>query len=321
MPAAKANFPRGAILEDEPAGSRSGARALRRRLGPSVARRANMASETVCDRNGCDGASPTRLLKSPQEFLVGPPYVRLASHQRGHMNFTQNRGRLTGLLYLLVSIPGVFALIYVPSKVIVHGNPAATINNIAASAALFRLGIAAELISQALFILVALALYDLFKGVNQRHAVLMVTLIVVAIPIAFVNELNALATLLLVHGDDFLSIFGKPQRDALAMLFVKLHGYGFDIAAIFWGLWLFPLGLLAYRSGIVPRILGVLLIANGFTYVLNSLTTLVLPQYEHAVSRWMMPFEFGELLFMFWLLIVGASPKPSPVRASTAAVA
>jgi len=203
---------------------------------------------------------------------------------------------------------------YVPSKVIVHGNPAATINNIAASESLFRLGIAAQLISQALFILVALALYDLLKGVNQRHAALMVTLIVVSIPIAFLNELNAIATLVLVHGADFLSIFEKPQRDALAILFLNLHGHGFDVAAIFWGLWLFPLGLLVFRSGFFPRILGVLLILNGFTYLVNSYTSLVLPQYEDVVSRWIMPFQFGELLFMFWLLIMGACPKPSLAR-------
>jgi len=203
---------------------------------------------------------------------------------------------------------------YVPSKVIVHGNQAATINNIAASESLFRLGIAAQLISQALFILVALALYDLLKGVNQRHAALMVTLIVVSIPIAFLNELNAIATLVLVHGADFLSIFEKPQRDALAILFLNLHGHGFDVAAIFWGLWLFPLGLLVFRSGFFPRILGVLLILNGFTYLVNSYTSLVLPQYEDVVSRWIMPFQFGELLFMFWLLIMGASPKPSLAR-------
>ena len=225
------------------------------------------------------------------------------------MRSTKNPGRLTGLLYLLVSIPGAFALVYVPSKVIVHGNPAATVNNIAGSEMLFRLGIAAHLISQALFIFVALALYDLLKGVNQRHATIMVMLIAVSIPIAFLNELNAIAALVLVHGADFLSTFEKPQRDALAMLFVHLHGHGFDVAAIFWGLWLLPLGLLVYRSGFLPRTLGVLLIANCFTYVVNSLTSLVLPQYEDIVSRWMRPFEFGELLFMFWLLIMGAIPK------------
>ena len=215
------------------------------------------------------------------------------------MSSTKNPGRFAGLLYLLVSIPGAFALIYVPSKLIVHGNAAATANNISASETLFRLGIACELISQALFIFVALALYDLLKGVNQRHASLMVTLIVVSIPIAFLNELNAIAALVLVRGADFLSIFEKPQRDALAMLFVNLHSHGFDVVAIFWGLWLFPLGLLVYRSGFLPRILGVLLMVNCFTYLVNSFTSLLLPQYEDIVSRWMMPLQFGELLFMF----------------------
>ena len=234
------------------------------------------------------------------------------------MNTTRNPGRLAGLLYLLVSIPGVFALMVVPGRLIVHGDPAATINNIAASETLFRCGIAAELICQALFILVAIALYDLFKGVNQRQAMLMVILITVSIPIAFVNELNAIATLLLVHGVGFLSIFDKPQRDPLAMLFVNLHGRGFDVAGIFWGLWLFPLGLLVYRSGFVPRILGVLLIANCCSYLLNSLASLVLPQYEVIVSRWMEPFGFGELLFMFWILIMGANPGTSAGPASSA---
>jgi Domain of unknown function (DUF4386) len=236
------------------------------------------------------------------------------------MNFRGNRGRFAGLLYLLVSIPGVFALIYVPDKVLVHGNAAATINNIAAYETLYRFGIAAELISQALFIFVALALYHLLKGVNQSRATLMVILIAVSVPIALLNELNSIAALALVRGADFLSAFDKSQRDALAMLFIKLHSDGFDIAAIFWGLWLFPLGLLVYRSRFIPRILGVLLVAHGFTYVINSLTSFVLPQYERVVSQWMMPFSFGEPLFMFWLLIMGAIPKPSESPASVVSV-
>jgi len=234
------------------------------------------------------------------------------------MSFIHNPGRQIGLLYLVVSIPGAFALMYVPSKVIIHGNPTATINNIAASEMLFRLGIAANLASQALFIMVALALYDLLKGVNRRHAVLMVTLIVVSIPIAFMNELNAIATLVLVHGAGYLSIFEKPQRDALAMLFVDLHSHGFDVVSIFWGLWLFPLGLLVYRSGFFPRVLGILLMAHCFAYLATSLTSIVLPQYEDIVSRWMMPLQFGELLFMFWLLIMGARPKPAGPALSVA---
>src|SRR5947209_17802525 len=207
---------------------------------------------------------------------------------------TKNPGRFAGLLYVLTSIVGFFALGYVPDKLIVQGNAAATASNIAASETLFRLGIAGELIGQAGFIFVALALYDLLKGVNRRHASVMVILIVVSIPIAFLNELNAIAALVLVHGTDFLSIFEKPQRDALAMLFLNLHSYGFDIAGIFWGLWLFPMGWLVYRSGFIPRVLGVLLMLNTITFPANSFTSLLAPQYEHVVSRWMMPFGFGE---------------------------
>jgi Domain of unknown function (DUF4386) len=225
------------------------------------------------------------------------------------MSFIKNPGRFAGLLYVLVSIPGAFALLYVPNKLIVHGNATATAQNIAASETLFRLGIAPELISQILFMWVALALYDLLKGVNRRHAAVMLTLIVVSIPIALLNELNAIAALILVRGADFLSIFDKSQRDALAMLFLNLHSHGLGIAAIFWGLWLFPLGLLVYRSGFLPRILGVLLMANCFSYVVNSFTSLIVPQYADIVSRWMMPLGFGELFFMFWLLIMGAKPK------------
>lgn len=234
------------------------------------------------------------------------------------MNSTRNPGRFAGLLYVLISIPGIFALIYVPGKLIVQGNATATASNIAAHETLFRLGIAANLISQILFMWVALALYDLLKGVNRRQAALMLTLIVLPVPIVLLNELNAIAALILVRGADFLSIFEKPQRDSLAMLFLNLHSHGFDITAIFWGLWLFPLGLLVYRSGFIPRLLGVLLMLNGFTFPVNSFTSLLLPQYESIVSRWMKPLSFAELLFMFWLLIMGAKPKPLPGPASPA---
>src|ERR1700720_768154 len=235
------------------------------------------------------------------------------------MSSTKNPGRFAGLLYILMSIPGFFAMVYVPSKVIVYGNATATANNIAASETLFRLGIAVQLISQAGFIFVALALYDLLKGVNRRHASLMVTLIVVSIPIAFVNELNAIAALVLVRGADFLSIFEKPQRDALAMLFLTLHGQGFGVAEIFWGLWLFPLGLLVYRSRFLPRFLGVWLAIGGFAYVILSLTGILLPQYQDKVFTYTQPATIGELVFMLWLIIKGARPPGLGTTASSAA--
>jgi Domain of unknown function (DUF4386) len=208
---------------------------------------------------------------------------------------------------------------YVPGKLIVHGNAAATANNIAASETLFRLGIAGQLVGQAAFIFVALALYDLLKGVDRRHASLMVLLIVVSVPIAFLNEVNSIAALVLVRGADFLSIFEKPQRDALAMLFLNLHHCGLVVAEIFWGLWLFPLGLLVYRSRFLPRFLGVWLIIAGFAWVILSLTGILLPQYQDKVNTFSQPAMFGEIVFMFWLLIKGAKPKPLLASDSSAA--
>ena len=235
------------------------------------------------------------------------------------MSFANNPGRFAGLLYVLMSILGFFAMGYVPGKLIVHGNAAATASNISAHETLFRLGIAAQLIGQAGFIFVALALYDLLKGVSRRHALLMLGLIVVSIPIAFLNELNSIAALVLVRGADFLSQFEKPQRDALAMLFLKLHGQGFVVAEIFWGLWLFPLAMLVYRSRFLSRLLGVWLALAGFAWVILSLTGILLPQYQDKVDTYSQPAFFGEIAFMLWLVIKGAKPPALDATASSSA--
>ena len=237
------------------------------------------------------------------------------------MKFASNPGRFAGLLYLLTSIVGFFAMGYVPDRLIVRGNAAATANNIAASETLFRLGVAAELVGMAGFLFVARALYDLLKGVNQRHASLMVLLIVVSVPIAFLNELNSIAALVLVRGADFLSVFEKPQREALAMLFLRLHGQGFVVAEIFWGLWLFPLARLVYRSRFLPRFLGVWLALAGFAWVILSFTGIMLPQYQGNVSTYSQPACFGEIALMLWLLIKGAKPQEGPLQPCLSAAA
>jgi len=235
------------------------------------------------------------------------------------MNSTKKTARVAGLLYLLMGIPAVFSLMYVPSKLIVRGDATATANNILASQSLFRLGIVSGLISATIFIFLVLVLYRLLKGVNQQHASLMAILALVQVPIAFLNEVNSLAAVILVRGADFLSVFEKLQRDALAMLVLNLHGQGIVVSEIFWGLWLFPLGLLVFRSGFFPRILGVLLIVNGFAYLISSFTYLLLPHYGPIVSRLMLLPEFGEPSFMLWLLIKGAKAQPLDDSASASA--
>ncbi len=235
------------------------------------------------------------------------------------MPSTKNPGRFAGLLYILTSIPGFFAMMYVPSKLIVHANAAATASNIAAHETLFRLGIAGQLIGQTGLIFVALALYRLLKGVNRRHASLMVTLVVVQIPIAFLNELNSIAALVLVRGAAFLSIFDQPQRESLAMLFLNLHFQGLVIDEIFWGLWLLPLALLVYRSRFLPRFLGVWLAFSGFAWVLLSLTGVLSPQYYDKVFTYSQPAALGEVAFMLWLVIKGSRPAALEAAASSSA--
>ena len=237
------------------------------------------------------------------------------------MSSLKNQARLAGWLYLLTSIVGFFAMGYVPGKLIVDGNAGATANNITASETLFRLGIAGSLIGQAGFIFVSLALYDLLKGVSRRYATLMVILIVVSIPIAFFNEVSSIAALLLARGADFLSVLEKPQRYALMMLFLNLHNRGFTVAEIFWGLWLFPLGLLIYRSRFLPRFLGVWLVIAGFAWVIVSFTGILLPQYVSQVYGYSQPAVLGEVALMLWLIIRGAKPPALDTVASSTVIA
>jgi hypothetical protein len=128
---------------------------------------------------------------------------------------------------------------YVPSKIIVAGDAAATARNIVEHRMLFRAGILGNLIGSIGFIFVALALYELLKEVNKRQAVAMVILIVISLPISLYNEVNHLAALKLLSGANYLSVFQKPQLDAMVMLYHGLWGQGINVAAIFWGLWLF----------------------------------------------------------------------------------
>jgi hypothetical protein len=234
------------------------------------------------------------------------------------MTSTRNPGRVAGLWYLLIVLGGPLRLIYIPSKLFVHGNAAATASNIAAHEWLFRFGIVTDLFCAVISIFLTLALYRLFKGVDQNLAVMVVILGgVMPSLIDFVGVVHDAAALTLVRGADFLSVFDKPQRDALAMLFLHLRDHQTTAAEILWGLWLLPLAILTYRSRFLPRFLGVWLIINGFAYVLLSLTGELLPQYQEKAFAYSQPALFAEVAFMLWLVIKGANP-PSPAASPSA---
>ena len=233
------------------------------------------------------------------------------------MSSTHNPGRVAGFLYLLLVVTAPLRLMYIPSTLFVRGDATATANNIAAHEWLFRMGIVADLLTGTIAIFVVLALYRLLKEVDQHLAALMVILGgLMVVPIYFLNTLNDAAALMLVRGADFLSVFEKPQRDALAMLFLRLHHHGVVANEIFWGLWLFPFGILVFRSGFLPRVLGVWLIINGFAYLAISFTGLLLPEYESMVFNSALPATLGEIAIMLWLLIKGAKVRPLAAAAS-----
>jgi hypothetical protein len=237
------------------------------------------------------------------------------------MSTTYNPGRVAGFWYLLLVVIGPLRLIYIPSKLFVHGNATATANNIAAHEWLFRFGIVADLVAAVILIFLVLAFYRLFKDVDQNLAVLVVILGgVMPAVIYLVNAVSDFGALTAVRGADFLSAFDKPQRDALAMLFLRLHDHQNTAAEILWGLWLLPLAILVYRSRFLPRFLGVWLVINGFAYVIMSFTGVLLPQYQNKVFIISQPALFGELALMLWLVIKGAKPQPlyAPALSSAA---
>ena len=228
------------------------------------------------------------------------------------MNAVRNPGRVAGLWYLLLVLGGPLRLIYIPNKLFVQGDAAATAANIAAHPWLFRFGMASDLLGAVVLIFLVLAFYRLFKGVDQQLAVLLVISGgVMPALLNFVNVVTDAGALMVAQGADFLSVFDQPQRNALVMLFLRLHDHQITAAEILWGLWLFPMGALAYRSRFVPRFIGVWLFINGAAYVVLSLTGIFFPAYQNKVFLLSQPALFGELAIMLWLLIKGAQP-PEP---------
>ena len=232
------------------------------------------------------------------------------------MNEIQKQARLAGLLYVLACATAPFCLIYVPRALIVPGDATATADHVRALGSLLHLGMTSELIVTAAFLFVTLALYRLFRPVQETLALAMVVLFAVSAPISLLNVLNESAALILASGAPFLSVFGTRQLDAVVLLLLKLHGQGLYLAEIFWGLWLFPFAMLVMRSGFIPRALGVPMIFGGVGYLLGSFTSLLLPQYARVVYPLSTALEFGELPIVFWLLIWGAKgPRNKASRA------
>lgn len=223
---------------------------------------------------------------------------------------TRKQARIAGLLYTLVAVTGPLSLIYIPGKLFQQGALTATADNIRAHESLLRMGIASELCYQVVEVFLVLVLYGLFREVNRTLARQMAVLGFLPIPMVLLNVLNEIAALISAGGAKFMVPLGRQQLDALATLFAVLHGQGLQVAAIFWGLWLFPFGLLIMRCGFIPRFLGILVMIAGIGYLISSFSTLVIPQYQGVLGGVAFILELGEPPIIIWLLIWGARADP-----------
>jgi hypothetical protein len=228
------------------------------------------------------------------------------------MNETKSIARRAGVVYLALALTGMVGILYVPSTLGLNeagSDPAVIILN---NELLFRIGIFSRLLCQILFAYLVLILYRLFKEVHKPLALQMVVLVVVSIPISFVLELCQVAALLVAKKPDLVGALGADQLNNVIRFFFDTWGQGITIVELFWGLWLIPFGLLAYRSGFIPRILGVILILGGVGYMVTSTSLLILPELGRVIAAYTtIPPAIGGFSIILWLLIIGASKPKS----------
>jgi hypothetical protein len=232
------------------------------------------------------------------------------------MNTPQKTARIAGLLYLIYIVVHVFADILGRSRIIVYGDVAKTAGNIMASASQFRIGFILDLFAAVLFLLAAWALYRLLRPVNENLALLFLLLNLGGVAIQSASDLFLPVSQMLLSGVDYTKGFQADQLGALAMSFLYLYKNGFMIAQVFYSAWLFPLGYLVFKSGFLPRILGIVLMIHCCTWLMTTLQFFLFPGFiAITYISWLLGFiaEFGLTL---WLLIVGAkNQKPVLVEA------
>ncbi len=230
------------------------------------------------------------------------------------MNSMKKTARIAGSLYFIYIVATIFADTS-RTKLFEFGNAKATANNILASEGLFRIGFMSDVLAGVLFLLTAWALYVLLKPVNENIALLFVLLNMGGVAVQCLNMLNLFSAMLLLSGANYLKVFQADQLQALAMLFIDLHKNGFMIAQLFYGAWLFPLGYLVFKSGYLPKILGIILMIECFGWLMYPFQFFLFPAYE-VISYLSYAIGFiGEFSLTFWLLIKGVKEqKPDVLR-------
>jgi hypothetical protein len=227
--------------------------------------------------------------------------------------------RIAGALYLIVVLTGIFHLLYVPSLLSGAGDPSVTISNIIAHETLFRFSILAGILCYAAFLLLPLALYKLLSPTDRTHAVMMVALAVVSVPISLVNMLNKFAVLTLISKAGYLTGLEAGTLQAQISLHLDYYRNGNEVASIFWGLWLFPFGYLVFKSGFLPRFLGIFLMVGCVGYIIDFMGSFLFSSYNETIISTLLtiPGSIGEIGICLWLLIVGIKNKPAPWQTQT----
>ena len=217
--------------------------------------------------------------------------------------------RLAGFTYLLLVLSGIFYLLYVPSQYMVSGDAASTANNIMESEFLFRSGIAVGVLSNIFFLILPFVLFVLFKEVDRNVAVLMVVLSAISVPFSLFNIVDKVNVLTLLSGAQYLDPLSMEQIQAQVMLLLRSYSNGIQLIQIFWGLWLFPFGFLAFKSGYIPKVLGISLMLGCLGYLVKFFAFILFPSIDiPSFVSW--PASFGEIGTCLWLLIMGIKDKP-----------
>ena len=230
------------------------------------------------------------------------------------MNTINKNARIAGLIYFIYFITHIISDV-LRDGLIVSGDAAATTSKILAHEGLFTITAVGDLVAAALFALSAWALYVLLKPVNKNLALLFLLLNLGGVAIQCSSDVFLFASPLLMNGSGYLKVFQADQLQALAMFFLDLHEKGFLISQLFYGAWLFPLGYLVFKSGFLPKILGIVLMVHCFTWLSTFFQSLLFPGFV-AITYVSWPLGFiAEVGLTLWLLIMGAKEqKPAWVE-------
>jgi len=226
--------------------------------------------------------------------------------------------RVGGVLYLTIIVIGFCSEFFVRDKLVVSGDVTATANNIAASESLWRISIASELILLVCGVGLTLIFYVLLRPVNKNLALLAVFFNIVEFPIEAVSKLCLFAALFLSGNAEYLKAFEPHQLYALVKLSLKLHDYGFGIDLVFFGFACLVYGYLLFRSRYFPRTLGVLMAIAGLSYLTNSFTLILAPQYAGVIFPILVLALIGESSLCLWLMVKGVNVQRWKEQASAA---